>query len=109
MSKIYGFGNALLDIEIQIKEEDLREIGIPKNTMKHISEDKLKEYLEKYNNKINSINPGGSIANTIYAASRNGADTFSFSVGDDEHGQLFIESYKIGTPYLLLNHNIRLV
>ena len=39
MSKIYGFGNALIDIEIQINEDQLRSIGIPKGGMQHISRD----------------------------------------------------------------------
>ena len=41
MGKIYGFGNALMDIEIRISDEELQEIDIPKNTMKHISQDEL--------------------------------------------------------------------
>ena len=55
MGKIYGFGNALMDIEIRISEEELREIDIPKNTMKHISHDELSEYLEKYDKKIEGL------------------------------------------------------
>ena len=51
MGKIYGFGNALMDIEIRISDEELQEIDIPKNTMKHISHDELSEYLEKYDKK----------------------------------------------------------
>ena len=46
MSKIYGFGNALIDIEIQINEDQLSSIGIPKGGMQHISRDK-KDYLLK--------------------------------------------------------------
>ena len=95
MGKIYGFGNALMDIEIRISEEELREIDIPKNTMKHISHDELSEYLEKYDKKISTINPGGSIANTIFAAADNGAKTFfSFVIGDDEYGELFTKSFR---------------
>ena len=33
MNKIYGFGNALIDIEIQITEEELKEINIEKGFM----------------------------------------------------------------------------
>ena len=95
MGKIYGFGNALMDIEIRISDEELQKIDIPKNTMKHISHDELSEYLEKYDKKIDSINPGGSIANTIFAAADNGAKTFfSFAIGDDEYGELFTKSFR---------------
>lgn len=37
MNKIYGFGNALIDIEIRLSEEQLKNISIPKGSMKHIS------------------------------------------------------------------------
>ena len=48
MSKIYGFGNALVDIEIQIDEDQLITIGIPKGSMKHIGIDEKEELLKKY-------------------------------------------------------------
>ena len=33
MNKIYGFGNAMIDIEIQIEEKDLLEINIEKGNI----------------------------------------------------------------------------
>ena len=51
--------------------------------------------------KIDSINPGGSIANTIFAAADNGAKTFfSFAIGDDEYGELFTKSFKDERVYI---------
>ena len=47
MSKIYGFGNALVDIEIQIDEGQLISIGIPKGSMKHIDLEEKEELLKK--------------------------------------------------------------
>ena len=41
MNKIYGFGNAMIDIEIQIEEKDLLEINIEKGNMKHIDDGEL--------------------------------------------------------------------
>ena len=41
------------------------------------------------------MTPGGSIANSLFAAENFGASTcFSCSLGDDEHGQLFLNSYE---------------
>ena len=37
MNTIYGFGNALVDIEIKLEEAQLVEVGIEKGSMKHIS------------------------------------------------------------------------
>ena len=95
MSKIYGFGNALIDIEIQINEDQLNSIGIPKGGMQHISRDRKDYLLENYKNSIKSKTPGGSIANSLFAAEDFGASTyFSCSLGDDEYGQLFLDSYE---------------
>ena len=46
MNKIYGFGNALIDIEIRISEDQLKNISIPKGSMKHISEMELTRFLD---------------------------------------------------------------
>jgi len=95
MSKIYGFGNALIDIEIQINEDQLNSIGIPKGGMQHISRDRKDYLLENYKNFIKSMTPGGSIANSLFAAESFGASTcFSCSLGNDEYGQLFLDSYE---------------
>ena len=47
MNKIYGFGNALIDIEIQITEEELKEINIEKGFMKHIIKREFGSLLRK--------------------------------------------------------------
>ena len=94
MSKIYGFGNALVDIEIQIDEDQLITIGIPKGSMKHIGIDEKEELLKKYKGSIKTKNPGGSIANSLFAAESFGVSTcFSCFLGDDENGKIFIDSY----------------
>ena len=95
MSKIYGFGSALIDIEIQINEDQLSSIGIPKGGMQHISRDEKDYFLKIFKTSIKSMSPGGSIANSLFAAENFGASTcFSCSLGDDEHGQLFLNSYQ---------------
>ena len=94
MSKIYGFGNALVDIEIQIDEDQLISIGIPKGSMKHIDLEEKEELLKKYKDSIKTKNPGGSIANSLFAAESFGISTcFSCFLGDDENGKIFIDSY----------------
>ncbi len=95
MNKIYGFGNALIDIEIRITEEQLKDIPISKGSMKHISNNELASFLRLFESQRYSIMPGGSIANSLHAANEHNAETyFSCSVGDDEFGELFINSFK---------------
>ena len=42
MITIYGFGNALIDIHIPVQDIDIASTGIPKNTMKHINKQEMK-------------------------------------------------------------------
>ena len=44
MNTIYGFGNALVDIEIRISEIQLQDIEIKKGSMKHIATEALTIY-----------------------------------------------------------------
>ncbi len=95
MSKIYGFGNALIDIEIRISEEQLKTISIPKGSTKHISQDEISILLKDFKSQRYSVFPGGSVANSLYAANQHGSTTyFSCSIGDDEYGELFLKSFK---------------
>ena len=94
MAKIYGFGNALIDVEISITEEELTSLNIKKGSMVHISSQQKNAWFKEFNNNIVSRQPGGSIANSIYAASSE--DTFcsfSCSLGKDEEGKKFINGF----------------
>ena len=94
MNRIYGFGNALIDLEITIEEDELDSIDIKKGTMKHISEEELQIFMNIFSSKIKSRLPGGSIANSLYAANQHGASVhFSCSVGKDDYGDYFIDSF----------------
>ena len=94
MNRIYGFGNALIDLEITIEEDELDSIDIKKGTMKHISEEELQIFMSMFSSKIKSRLPGGSIANSLYAANQHGASVhFSCSVGKDDYGDYFIDSF----------------
>ena len=68
MMNIYGFGNALIDVEFLITEEELKETGIPKGGMKSISSKKKNQFLTRFKEKEISRTSGGSIANSLCAA-----------------------------------------
>ena len=94
MTKIYGFGNALIDIEVSISEEELSTLNIKKGSMVHISSDQQKIWLSQFKNKILSKEPGGSIANSLQAASTQGSIClFSCSLGKDQENNIFIEGF----------------
>ena len=94
MTKIYGFGNALIDIEVSISEEELSTLNIEKGSMVHISSDQQKIWLSQFKNKIFSKEPGGSIANSLQAASTQGSTClFSCSLGKDQENNIFIKGF----------------
>ena len=47
MSKIYGFGNALIDVEISITDEELTSLNINKGSMVHISSEQKNVWLKE--------------------------------------------------------------
>ena len=94
MRRIYGFGNALIDIEISLTEKELASINIKKGSMIHINSEQKDIWLDQFEKKIISKQPGGSIANSIYAASTdNTICAFSCSLGNDEDKNTFINGF----------------
>ena len=94
MTRIYGFGNALIDIEITVSEEELVSLGIKKGSMVHINASQKNIWLKQFHKSIVSKQPGGSIANSIYAASTEGGlCSFSCSLGEDKQGKDFIDGF----------------
>ena len=95
MMNIYGFGNALIDVEFLITDEELKETGIPKGGMKNISSEEKDHLLSKFKKKEISRTAGGSIANSLSAAASQGAkSSFSCSIGSDTDGEDFLDSIK---------------
>ena len=106
MKRIYGLGNALIDIEIPITESDLASIGIKKGSMVHINNIQKNTWLRQFENKIASRQPGGSIANSIYAASKvNTSCSFSCSIGKDKEGIKFIEGFNSNNVEVFANRS----
>ena len=95
MAKIYGFGNALIDIEISITEEELTSLNIKKGSMVHINSEQKSTWIEKFNKQIVSKQPGGSVANSLYAAScGDSICVFSCSLGNDEESRIFVDGFR---------------
>ena len=94
MPKIYGFGNALIDIEISVSEDELSSLSINKGSMEHINFDQKMAWLELFKSRILSKEPGGSIANSLHAAASQGSRcTFSCSMGEDLEKDLFLQGF----------------
>ena len=94
MPKIYGFGNALIDIEISVSEDELASLPINKGSMEHISSIQKMDWLQRFQSRVQSREPGGSIANSLHAAASQGSScTFSCSMGEDLEKDLFLQGF----------------
>ena len=94
MDKILGIGNALTDVSVILRNDDiLTELGLPKGGMVHIDDElfgKIQLMLEHHHV---IITPGGSIANSCRAMGHLGVPTgFIGKVGHDKIGQLYAKS-----------------
>ena len=106
MNKLYGFGNALIDIEVSISDKDLDYLNIPKGNMKHISAEERDSYLQKFKDNIISYQPGGSIANSIYAFSDNQKSSyFGCSLGQDKFRDQFLDGFNNMTSVVINDSN----
>lgn len=105
MDKIIGLGNALIDILVMLKEEDvLRKMHLPKGAMTLIDNDRYQIIRDYFSGMHTEISTGGSAGNTIHALACLGAGTgFVGKVGNDGYGDFFRETLlKQGTEAHLL-------
>jgi sugar/nucleoside kinase (ribokinase family) len=90
---IYGIGAALVDTEIQVSDAFLASANIDKGVMTLVDEDRQHDLLAALSSGSRAMDRkcGGSVCNSVVAASSLGAKTFfSGKVADDIDGQLYI-------------------
>ena len=106
MTKIYGFGNALIDIEISLSDKVLSSLNINKGSMVHIGSRQKLQWLKQFKENIISKQPGGSIANAVHAATtENSICAFSCSVGDDQDKNIFFNGFNSDLTKLFYEHS----
>ena len=90
--KVYGVGNALVDMEIETTEEFLKKSKIEKGLMTLVDEKRQLELLYDFEGKIHKKTCGGSAANTMIAISQLGGNAFySCKVANDETGDFYFK------------------
>lgn len=90
---VYGLGNALLDIELEVSPETLQDLEIDKGVMTLIEEDHQHKILKRLEGKSMKRGCGGSAANTIIAVSQFGGKGFySCKVANDQDGTFYLEN-----------------
>ena len=94
---IYGVGAALVDTEVEVTDGFLVEAGIDKGVMTLVDEARQAELLSMLETKSTPLlrQCGGSVCNSVVAASHLGAAAFfSGKVADDSDGRLYFEDLK---------------
>ncbi len=94
---IYGIGAALVDTEVEVSDEFLSKASIDKGVMTLVDEARQAELIGSLSAESSAMlrKCGGSVCNSVVAASSLGAQAFfSGKVADDADGQLYIDDLK---------------
>lgn len=95
MVNIVGVGNALVDHEFQLTEQQLSATGLTKGNMTlatHQQQVALLKYLANEKIVASKQTSGGSAANSIYTiASLGGKSFYACRVGDDSSGDFYLQ------------------
>jgi len=89
---VIGIGNALVDIQAQLSEKELRDLKFPKGMMTLSNEDEQRELLGSLKDHPLSTCSGGSAANTVHGiGSLNGRAYYIGRVANDSYGRHYSE------------------
>jgi len=94
---IYGIGNALVDSEYKISDDELKQLNLTKGCMELNdiqNHNRINNELKR-NYGVVKMMPGGSVANSLYALAQFGENvSFTGRVSKDSVGTTFEESLK---------------
>jgi sugar/nucleoside kinase (ribokinase family) len=94
---VYGIGNALLDVEYEVKNPEILEaIGIKKGLMTLVSQEKQEEIIQLIGQEnIRNMTSGGSVANSMAAILHFGGSGFlSCRIAADQTGEQYHQEMK---------------
>jgi sugar/nucleoside kinase (ribokinase family) len=92
---VIGVGNALVDIQTQVDDACIAELGFDKGIMTLVDDEKQGSVLQKLRSRPFHRCAGGSAANTIVAvADFGGSAAYVGKVGDDEVGEFFLQDMR---------------
>ncbi|MBU6384934.1 MAG: adenosine kinase, partial [Planctomycetes bacterium] len=106
---ICGLGNAIVDIFLQVQDSEFSQMGYERGTMRLVDLEDQKTLLNRFSKGGHELQlvSGGSVANSIIAASQLGGQcSFIGCVGDDRYGLHYVEEFKdlrinMGNPVIV--------
>ncbi len=92
---VYGIGNAIMDLQLQVADKDLELFSLEKGGMQLVEVADQQKLIEHFHGqKINRAS-GGSAANTLIAISQlGGQSAYACLVGDDDFGSFYFDEMK---------------
>ena len=106
MYDLFGLGNAIVDIEVNIEESFLQQQSISRGHMTLIDDDRMHELMAALHELPMQRCSGGSAANTIFSAQSFGLTTaYTCKVASDPTGDFFVK--EMSEAGIVLNNSIR--
>jgi fructokinase len=106
--KILGIGNAIVDVFVKVDDNFLSKNNLTKGSMKLIEKDEFQALKDTI--KIEKIEAGGSVANTMAGISYLGGNSsFIGKVNSDEFGRIYkksLKKIKVNFPYSEKTENL---
>jgi sugar/nucleoside kinase (ribokinase family) len=105
--QLYGLGNALVDIFVEVSEEEFATLGFERGTMRLVDITEQQALLDRFHKHDPRLVSGGSVANSTIAFSQLGGDAaFLGCVGDDRYGLFYKSEFDqlgvdIGNPIVV--------
>lgn len=105
--QLYGLGNALVDIFVEVSDEDFGTLGFERGSMRLVELNEQKHLVERFQRHDPRLVSGGSVANSVIAYSQlGGKAAFLGCVGDDRYGLFYKSEFdqlgvNIGNPVIV--------
>lgn len=93
--KLCGIGNAIVDLQYEVRDNEVAELQLEKGTMTLVVDDVQKSVLKLMGNRTCYKSSGGSAANTVIAFSNfGGKAAYKTMIGDDDDGAFYCEEFQ---------------
>lgn len=92
---VYGVGNAIIDLQLNVAESDIVNLSLEKGGMRLVDGEEQRKLFSYLGSRIEKQSSGGSAANTLIAlAQLGGSGAYACTVGDDAFGEFYFEEMK---------------
>lgn len=92
---VYGIGNAIIDLQLRVTENDVQILGLEKGAMQLVDAAAQSRLMQHFGGSVLHKASGGSAANTIISIAQLGGSTsYGCIVGDDENGKFYLHEMK---------------